>query len=78
MGKARYLLNIVFLHLDVRIISFPYKSLFFLSPFSPLYSALRDKVSKEYSLIGKTGNSKLQIISSSLNALGLLSAGFLT
>lgn len=40
---------------------------FFVSPFSP--SPLRDKGYKEYSLMGKTGNSKLQIISSSLNAL---------
>ena len=68
MGKARYLLNIVFLHLDVRIISFPYIIwVFFVSPLSP--SPLSVKGYKEYSLIGKTGNSKLQIISSSLNAL---------
>ena len=58
MGKARYLLNIVFLHLDVRIISFPYINII-----------LKRVLYKEYSLMGKTGNSKLQIISSSLNAL---------
>ena len=28
-GKARYLLNIVFLHLDVQIISFPFINIFF-------------------------------------------------
>jgi hypothetical protein len=56
MGKARYLLNIVFLHLDVQIISFPNKSFIY----------------KEYSLMGKIGSFKLQISCSSQDALDII------
>jgi hypothetical protein len=53
IGKTKYLLNIVFLHMDVRIIFFP------------LYRIKK----KEYSLIGKTRSFKLQISGSSQDAL---------